>query len=81
VVNGGSDELEISRHQAGNSIGDAGLAQPEQIIKRWAAMWRSIILSSLTKTLYPYCRFMRVLNLRDLGNLLEDPKFRGNIDR
>lgn len=37
---------------------------------KWSILWRSIILSALGKTLYPYCRHLRDLDLRDLGNLL-----------
>jgi hypothetical protein len=33
------------------------------------------------RTMYPYCRYLRVLDLRDLTNLLEDEKFRGKVVR
>lgn len=55
------------------------LATQGLLVQKWSIMWRSIVLSSLNKTLYPYCRYMRVLDLRDLEYLLEDPKFRGHI--
>lgn len=29
--------------------------------------------------MYPYCRYLRVLDLRDLTDLLDDDKFRGKI--
>ncbi len=31
--------------------------------------------------MYPYCRHLRMLDLRDLGDLLEDDKFRGKISK
>ncbi|PNS13784.1 GTP-binding nuclear protein spi1 [Sphaceloma murrayae] len=34
-------------------------------------------MSTQGHTLYPYCQFLRVLDLRDLYNLLDDDKFRG----
>ena len=33
-------------------------------------------MSALGKTIYPYCKHLRMLDLRDLGYLLEDDKFR-----
>lgn len=49
---------------------------------KWSILWRTIILSSLGKTMYPYCRHLRALSLRDLSDLLErldEPKFRGKV--
>ncbi|KAI9655023.1 MAG: hypothetical protein M1831_004983 [Alyxoria varia] len=58
------------------------IVQQELITQRWAITWRSIILSAMGKTLYPYCNYLRALDLRDLNELLEDPKFFGtDIDR
>lgn len=47
-------------------------------VAKWARMWRSIILSSLGKTLFPYAQFIRNLRLGDLQELLEEGKFRNN---
>ena len=44
---------------------------------KWAILWRSMIMSSFKKTLYPYSRYVRVLDLKDLVSLLEDPWFKG----
>lgn len=38
---------------------------------RWAGMWRSIIMSSLGVTAYPYCLWIRSLGLSDLEQLLQ----------
>lgn len=40
------------------------------------SLWRTIILSSLGKTLYPYSQYIRTLNLRDLEELLQMPGYR-----
>lgn len=53
------------------------LAEQGQNVQRWAVLWRTIILSALGKTLFPYCRNLRLLDLRDLSELLADDKFRG----
>ena len=50
-------------------------------MQKWSILWRTIIMSALGKTLYPYCRHLRMLDLRDLGYLLEDDKFRGKISK
>ncbi|KAL2358696.1 hypothetical protein BJ546DRAFT_23100 [Cryomyces antarcticus] len=54
-------------------------AQQEQVVQKWSILWRSIVLSGLGKTLFPYCQYMRVLDLEDLGSFLDDDKFRGVI--
>lgn len=51
-------------------------------VMKWSILWRTIILSALGKTLYPYCRHMRELDLRDLKLLfetLDEPKFRSRV--
>ena len=70
VTNGGSDEELPAAHDKCN------LAQEERIFRKWARLWRTIILSSLGKTLYPYSQYIRTLNLRDLEELLTDSNFR-----
>lgn len=47
------------------------LDNQERIRIKWAALWRSILLSSLEKTLFPYSQFIRVLRLEDLQELLQ----------
>lgn len=82
VTSGVNEEVELSRYsRAGaTNLGDR-VAQQEQIVRKWSELWRSIILSSLNKTVFPYCRYILALNLRDLLQLLEDPKFKGKTAR
>lgn len=42
----------------------------KRIMMKCAGLWRTIILSSLGKTLYPYSQYLRTLNLQDLAELL-----------
>lgn len=72
--------LSIS-HYAPVKGGGEGLPLAEQdlIAQRWAIYWRSVTLSAFGKTIYPYCRHLRYLDLRDLDHLLSDDKFRGQI--
>ena len=56
-------------------------SQRERYVRKWARLWRTIILSSLGKTLYHYSQYIRTLNLRDLERLLTDSKFEGKTRR
>lgn len=77
VTNGGSDEIEVSRQV---SPGE-GNAQQNRIFLKWATLWRVMVLSSLGLTLYPYCKYIRALDLRDLKELFEDVKFRDEFSK
>lgn len=57
------------------------LAIQDLNVQKWSILWRTIILSALGKTTYPYCRHLRFLDLRDLGYLLDDDKFRGKVSQ
>ncbi|KAI9782646.1 MAG: hypothetical protein M1835_003988 [Candelina submexicana] len=70
VTTRGIDEFELSRSER------YGNAAQELIVQKWALLWRSILRSSLGKTLYTYCRYIRALDLRDLKYLLDEPRFR-----
>lgn len=50
----------------------------EQYFRSWAALWRSIICSSLspTPTYRPYCRYLRILDFRNFKDMLENIHFR-----
>lgn len=45
-----------------------------RISKKSIARWQSIVLSSLGKTLYPYSRYIRALDLVNLWRLLTPPR-------
>lgn len=75
VTNGGSDEDQIS---ALESAWQAGRHQ--DIVLKWAGLWRTMILASLGKTLFPYSRFIRTLDLQDLGELLQEARFRNKLN-
>ena len=74
VTTGGSDEIEVGRP---NTLGAISRSQQKRMMSRWAGLWRSMILSSLDQTAFPYCRYIRALNLSDLIALLDDTKFSG----
>lgn len=48
-------------------------------IQRWSILWRSIIASALDATLFPYCKYIKNLDFRDLGNLLDEDQFRNKV--
>jgi hypothetical protein len=54
---------------------NTSFAEQELVVQRWSIQWRSIILSALGKTLLPYCQYLRVLDLGDLGELFEENRF------
>jgi hypothetical protein len=39
---------------------------------KWARLWKSIILSSIAGTAYPYCTYVRALSLGNFQSLLEE---------
>jgi len=55
--------------------------EQEQAVQRWSILWRTVLLSCTEETLFPYCHYLRVLDLRDLWDLLDDDKFRGKIQQ
>ncbi|KAF1836250.1 hypothetical protein BDW02DRAFT_546665 [Decorospora gaudefroyi] len=50
-------------------------------IQKWSILWRSLVTSSLDATLFPYCRYIRSLDFRDLGYLLDDDQFRAKVSK
>lgn len=60
---------------------DEGPATKLLMVQKWSILWRSIIASSLKSTLFPYCRYIKALDFRDLENLFEDDKFRAKISK
>jgi hypothetical protein len=54
---------------------DNKLAATARALTRQSNVWRSIILSTQCETYKPYCVYIRVLDFRNLTNMLEDFKF------
>lgn len=52
------------------------LSLQQKWIMSCGGFWRTIILSSLGKTLYPYSRYIRTLDFRELLELFTDQDFR-----
>ncbi|PYH87914.1 hypothetical protein BO71DRAFT_339995 [Aspergillus ellipticus CBS 707.79] len=50
-------------------------SEQDPTIRKWALLWRSIILSTLDQTFLPYYSYVRYLDLDDFGDLLRDPGF------
>ncbi|QSZ35821.1 hypothetical protein DSL72_006943 [Monilinia vaccinii-corymbosi] len=68
IISSEGEAPEWSRIQKRNSKYNAA--------SKWALSWQSIIRSSLGATAYPYCLYIRSLDLTNLSNLLEDGTFR-----
>lgn len=51
------------------------------LVQKWSILWKSLVASSLEDTQFPYCRYIRALDFRDLENLFEDNHFQGKISR
>ncbi|KAL9007645.1 MAG: hypothetical protein Q9180_009605, partial [Flavoplaca navasiana] len=79
VTNRGSSDVDISLQERAKVTYKARLNQEEVMTMRWAQLWRTIIMSALGKTLFPYTRYIRTLNLEDLEALLEDTKFKNQV--
>ena len=61
-------------HERATRVDNETLSHSDQdvIVMKWAILWRSLILSTLGDTMYPYGRHLRMLDLRDLSNLLDE---------
>ncbi|KFY39332.1 hypothetical protein V494_04023 [Pseudogymnoascus sp. VKM F-4513 (FW-928)] len=80
IRGGESNEDEMSRTGEFKETSIAArVAQQKWTVSQWALQWRSIILSSLGRTVYPYCLYIQSLDLRNLVDLLEDDIFRDNF--
>ena len=76
VTTGGSDEVEVGRP---NTLIAITRSQLKKMMSKWVGLWRSMILSSLDQTAYPYSQYIRALNFSDLIALLDDDKFDGGL--
>lgn len=71
------------QHYAPVKGGSEDLPSPQQLLvtQKWSILWHSIILSCLGSTLFPYCKYVRVLDFRDLFDLFEEDGFRIQVSR
>lgn len=81
-----ADLVYRSHHEApirggGDDALGTPLAQRLLVTQRWSILWKSIIASSLDTTLFPYCRYIKTLDFRDLGNLFGDEQFRSKVQK
>ncbi|GFF54489.1 hypothetical protein IFM61606_06656 [Aspergillus udagawae] len=58
---------------------ELGILDSTYTRRKWASMWRSIVLSALDQTYLPYYSYIRYLDLNDLSNLLSHSSFTGKI--
>ncbi|EAW18651.1 uncharacterized protein NFIA_086060 [Aspergillus fischeri NRRL 181] len=58
---------------------ELGILDSTHTRRKWATMWRSIVLSALDQTYLPYYSYIRYLDLNDLSNLLSHSSFTGKI--
>ena len=79
VTNRGSSDIDMSAQDRAKTTYKARLRQEENMVFRWAQLWRMITLSATDKTLFPYARYIRTLNLGDLEELLGDSKFKDQV--
>ncbi|MCJ1267871.1 hypothetical protein MMC22_007757 [Lobaria immixta] len=75
------DRMEYHVRKLQKEVGAHGNRPPqeERICMQSAGFWRTIILSSLGKTLFPYSQYIRRLNLGNLEELLTDSNFPARI--
>lgn len=57
---------------------DIGFQDVQQYFRKWTLLWRSIISSSLEPlpTYKPYCRYLRIIDFRNLSDMVESTHFR-----
>ncbi|KAL8634991.1 MAG: hypothetical protein Q9228_007475, partial [Teloschistes exilis] len=79
VTNRGSSDVDVPAQERATTTYRARLRQEEAMVIRWAQLWRTIALSAMKKTLFPYTQYIRALNLEDLEELLEDSKFKDKV--
>lgn len=78
VTGGGPEDEQFKSRRTAVSLASARSEQ-DAVVRKWALMWRSIILSTFDKTYLPYYSYIRELDLTDLTNLISDSRFTGKI--
>ncbi|TVY81543.1 hypothetical protein LSUE1_G001881 [Lachnellula suecica] len=74
VISSEGNDAELTKNQ-GLKYSDR-VAEQKKMIAKWALQWKSVLRSGLGQTLYPYGLYIRVLDLRNLTELLEESLFR-----
>ncbi|PYI10405.1 hypothetical protein BO78DRAFT_458515 [Aspergillus sclerotiicarbonarius CBS 121057] len=73
VRGGGTEDEQFRSRRVATTCASKGEQDPA--IRKWALLWRSIILSTLGQTYLPYHSYIRYLDLDDFEDLLKDPGF------
>lgn len=76
-----SDEEILAYHKMDNKVHEERMVDEPRNTMGWANLWRTILLSSLGKTLYPYSQYIRTLNLKHLTTLLKEFQKRAIVGR
>ncbi|RAL11604.1 uncharacterized protein BO97DRAFT_369990 [Aspergillus homomorphus CBS 101889] len=79
VRGGGTEDEHFLKPRRFPATATSFKGEIDPAIRKWALLWRSIALSSLDQTYLPYYGYLRYLDLDDLGDLLKDPKFTGQV--
>ena len=77
ITSARSDEIEISANEK------TSLKRRARVFEKRVSMWKTIVLSSMGKTSFPYSKYIRTLRVQDLEDLLDpqEPSFRDTISR
>ncbi|RAK99130.1 uncharacterized protein BO80DRAFT_410751 [Aspergillus ibericus CBS 121593] len=78
-VRGGGTEDEQFRSRRVATTWGSTKGEQDPAIRKWALLWRSIVLSTLDQTYLPYYSYIRYLDLDDFADLLRDPGFTGEV--
>ncbi|PTU19329.1 hypothetical protein P175DRAFT_0298284 [Aspergillus ochraceoroseus IBT 24754] len=70
---GGTEDEQFRARRPAASLASLRREQ-DPTIRKWIVLWRSILLSTLDQTYLPYHRYIRYLDLDDLGDLLGSNK-------
>ncbi|GLA00221.1 hypothetical protein AnigIFM60653_008280 [Aspergillus niger] len=73
VRGGGTEDEQFRSRRVATVWSSRGEQDP--VIRKWALLWRSVILSTLDQTYLPYYSYIRYLDLDDFGDLLKEPRF------
>ena len=73
VRGGGTEDEQFRSRRVATVWSSKGEQDP--VIRKWALLWRSVILSTLDQTYLPYYSYIRYLDLDDFGDLLKEPRF------